>query len=431
MHIDVAVVSNGIQGLSQAYATHPQGGYRSVRVQPGGLLSIGMPDVLVVPNGSDHVAMHRARSEVHAMLTQGGTLVVPDGWCTPWVPGNRWHHDNRHPTHAMRHRVQTDRYGLLDGLDMSGFDFLNGISGWWSCGYIEPAPGADVLLEDPWGRALVVLDEETTPGRMLLTASAPLAEAAQYLGPNHPVSTLWERVQAQFFRPASPQGRAMPSMAPSTDDRFPFHKAPNARIGLCFNGVWSHRIFAEANKYRDLYRLIYVHELTDAALEGLDALVIPFQSDHETLTAKAPILESFLARGRTIAVFGDASSWIGAHWEDRPVNNYWWTDPNARPPVECVVSDHPMYSQLAPRHGCWHHHGVYTRIPSNARVIQTTTEGETVTWEQEVHGGKLLVSTKDPIVEHGVQQIRHLDHYCDALTHWLSGIRPEGRFNVS
>jgi hypothetical protein len=44
--------------------------------------------------------------------------------------------------------------------------------------------------------------------------------------------------------------------------------------------------------------------------------------------------------------------------------------------------------------------------------------------------GSLLVSTKDPIVEHGVQQTRHLDNYNDGLTQWLCRQRPSGPFTV-
>jgi len=38
--------------------------------------------------------------------------------------------------------------------------------------------------------------------------------------------------------------------------------------------------------------------------------------------------------------------------------------------------------------------------------------------------------TVDPIVEHGIQQIRHLDNYVDKLTAWLCGAAPEGRFTI-
>ena len=69
-----------------------------------------------------------------------------------------------------------DPHGLLQGLDLDQLNFSHGMSGWWACGYIQAAPGADVLLADTWQRPIVVLDEVSTAGRMLLTASGPLAD---------------------------------------------------------------------------------------------------------------------------------------------------------------------------------------------------------------------------------------------------------------
>jgi hypothetical protein len=126
-------------------------------------------DLLVVPNGSDHVALYRSRDAIHAHLAGGGALFVEDGWFTDWVPGNRWVHDNTHPTRDVRYRVADDRHGLFDGIDLTAFDFQDGLSGWWSCGSIVPSATAEVALVDTWDRPIVVVDK-----RMVLTASGPL-----------------------------------------------------------------------------------------------------------------------------------------------------------------------------------------------------------------------------------------------------------------
>ena len=99
-----------------------------------------------------------------------------DGWFMDWVPGNRWVHDNQKATKDIRYFVQQDRYNLFDGVNLDDLQFNHGISGWWACGYIEPAPGANVLLADTWGRPMIVLDESTTKGLMVLTASGPLSD---------------------------------------------------------------------------------------------------------------------------------------------------------------------------------------------------------------------------------------------------------------
>lgn len=204
-----------------------------------------------------------------------------------------------------------------------------------------------------------------------------------------------------------------------------------SKIGLIFNGVWSHYVFAKAPKYRHIYELLYLHNLEDAAVQHLEALVIPSQTNQKVMAEKQEVIYRFLASGKKVFVEGDTTpDWLNARWEDRPVNNYWWvTEPN-NPPVAHTDYDHPVYQGLEPRHACWHTHGVYTRIPQGAEIIQTNGEGEIVSWQTSQYGGILFVTTLDPIVEHGVQQITHLDHYVDKLTYWLCGVQPQGKVEV-
>ena len=203
------------------------------------------------------------------------------------------------------------------------------------------------------------------------------------------------------------------------------------KIGLIFNGVWSQFTFAKATKYRELYELLYIHDLNAEMLSKVDALAIPFQSNQKAISRKKDLIYAFLAQGKKVFVEGDSSTnWLEATWADRPVNNYWWVkDPN-NPPVSVTDFSHPIYEDLKPRHAFWHYHGVYTQVPEHAQIIQKTTENEVVTWQTDYYGGTLLASTLDPIVEHGVQQITHLDNYCDKLTEWLVGVKPEGSFEI-
>lgn len=105
-------------------------------------------------------------------------------------------------------------------------------------------------------------------------------------------------------------------------------------IGLLFNGVWSQYAFAKAGKYQHLYRLLYVHDLTEASLQDLKAIAVPFQSNQAAIRERKGLIYDFLKQGGKVFVAGDSSAdWLDAQWEDRPVNNYWWVkDPN-NPPV--------------------------------------------------------------------------------------------------
>ena len=81
----------------------------------------------------------------------------------------------------------------------------------------------------------------------------------------------------------------------------PVHAAPKrGRIGLVFNGVWSQYAFATAPKYAPFYELIYVHDLSAARVRDVDALVIPFQSNHAAIAARQRVLYDVLADRGTV-----------------------------------------------------------------------------------------------------------------------------------
>jgi len=196
------------------------------------------------------------------------------------------------------------------------------------------------------------------------------------------------------------------------------------RIGMIYNGVWSQQVVASAPKYRDFIDLLYVHELTTTALQRYQALIVPFQNDHQALAHQRDALYALLARGGHIAVFGDTAVWLDARWVARPLDNHWWKSHPHTPPVAHTRFDHPLFAGLTPREAGFHHHGVYLALPPRAEVLQRSAQGEVITWQTDVYGGMLLASTMDPIVEHGVQQIRHLDALVDQLIEWLCGRRP-------
>jgi hypothetical protein len=167
------VVSNGIGG-EQGYLGGPDVDFSVAETGPDFALDLSNTDILLVPNGSDSVALGRQSSAIRAFLDHGGTLICCDGWVTPWVPGNEWVMDNDYRTIDVRYRMVSDRFGVMDGVDIDALIYRHGISGWWACGYINAAPGADVIVEDSWGRPIIVVDTVTTNGIMALTASGPI-----------------------------------------------------------------------------------------------------------------------------------------------------------------------------------------------------------------------------------------------------------------
>lgn len=203
------------------------------------------------------------------------------------------------------------------------------------------------------------------------------------------------------------------------------------KVGLLFNGVWSHYTFATAPKYKDVVTLLYAHDFNEDSLEGLEGLLIPFQSNQDIITANKDVIYAFLAKGKKVFVEGDTTTdWVDAQWIDRPTDNYWWVKNPNNPPISKTDFTHPIYNGLTPRHSCWHTHGSYITAPSQARIIQTKPDGEIITWETNQYGGTLMATTLDPLVEIGVQQITHLDHYVENLIEWMCGERLTGPFTV-
>lgn len=174
--LQALLISNGLQGLEKYYVSNELVQYTTCLVTRDFDPELTPYDLLVVPNGSDHVAMLKIKNKVRAFLGAGKALICCDGFFTAWVPGNQWLMDNSRRTLDVRYSVGTDSHNLLANIDLDELNFSHGMSGWWACGYIQAAPGAEVLLHDTWQRPIVVLDEVSTPGRMLLTASGPLAD---------------------------------------------------------------------------------------------------------------------------------------------------------------------------------------------------------------------------------------------------------------
>lgn len=203
--LTVVVVHNGIHELELMFQPTEAATYTFVPTGPGfpERLAAGLAnaDALLVPNGSDHVAMLDAKNVVREFLDAGKAVLCFDGWFTAWIPGNHWQMDNSRRTIEVRYQIGTDPHNLLDGVNIDELIFNHGISGWWACGYITPAANADVLLTDTWGRAMVVLDEATTPGRMILTSSGPLADFS-YDGNNaHAIARLFRNFLAYLSQP--------------------------------------------------------------------------------------------------------------------------------------------------------------------------------------------------------------------------------------
>jgi hypothetical protein len=174
--IKALLISNNIESLGKMFASNEQVQYDIAVVDGEFNPDLSGYDLLIVPNGSDHMSMLKIKLKVAAFLHDGKAVFCFDGWFTKWLPGNQWVMDNSKKTIEVRYRVKTDRYNLFENINIDSLIFSHGISGWWACGYIDASAEADIVIADTWDRPIIVLDEKTTNGLIIMTASGPLAD---------------------------------------------------------------------------------------------------------------------------------------------------------------------------------------------------------------------------------------------------------------
>lgn len=174
--IRALLIHNHIEGLSETYQSNEWVQYDTAYVEKDFAPDLSPYDLLIVPCGTDQIAMLKIKDKVRAFLEEGKTLFCFDGWFTDWIPQNRWLMDNSRKSIDVRYHLKDDPLHLFEGVELDALIYSNGISGWWACGYIEPAPEAVVLLEDTWQRPVMVMDQTSTAGTIIMTASGPLSD---------------------------------------------------------------------------------------------------------------------------------------------------------------------------------------------------------------------------------------------------------------
>ena len=175
MHI--ALIHSGVTGTEQCYRGDAALRYRRERITADWQPCFDNDDVVLVPNGANHVALYEARARLHAFLERGGALLCFCGFFTPWLPGNQWRHDIGRDLRQLRYRVLRDELQLFDGVDAEELCVdSHGIRGGWACGDIVTQHSDSVVMTDNYQRTLLVADRRSTGGLIIATASGPLSD---------------------------------------------------------------------------------------------------------------------------------------------------------------------------------------------------------------------------------------------------------------
>lgn len=175
----IALIDNGVAGLGDYYAASPGIEYRRERITARWQPDFGADDVILAPNGTDHVALHEARDAVQALLARGGAVLCFCGFFTPWLPGSQWRHDLGARLDALRYELRHDPLALFEDVDPESLcRDEHGIRGGWACGTISTAHASSVVLVDNFARVIMIADQRTTRGLIIATASGPLWDEA-------------------------------------------------------------------------------------------------------------------------------------------------------------------------------------------------------------------------------------------------------------
>lgn len=166
---------------------------------------------------------------------------------------------------------------------------------------------------------------------------------------------------------------------------------------------------------------IYLPDLAETDLTGLDGLVIPERLHRGLLTSAADRVLGLLEAGGTVITFSGGEPLPeflpGVRWEHRPTNFWWWLEPGADPGLRSPRPEHALFEYLTLTDCTWHHHGVLDP-PDGAEVLVALPTGEALLYVDRVSTqGTLVVSTLDPMSHYG-------SHFMPATERFLDGFLP-------
>lgn len=179
--LQIAVIDNGVHGATSYFADTDIDGvavrHRRERVVANWQPDFSADDVVLVPNGSDHVAMQAIAPTIARFLQGGGTVLCFCGFFLPWIPGHRWQQDNSKPLHNVVYQLINDPLGLCRGVDIEALSCnQHGIHGWWACGEIISERDDSCVLRDNFGRTVLIADHTSSAGLVIATASGPVGD---------------------------------------------------------------------------------------------------------------------------------------------------------------------------------------------------------------------------------------------------------------
>lgn len=174
--MNIAVLDNGIGYIPEIYnaGKYPAHSFTIIPALSLGQTDLSGYDMFIAPNGTDHVALFRNREKIRTLLDRGGALLCFCGWTTDWIPGSTWGMQYNIPLRTYEITFPNPDHPLLHGISLDEVNISNGKRGFWVCGHINAASDAEILMVNNLNEPVMILDEKSTAGTIVATASGPL-----------------------------------------------------------------------------------------------------------------------------------------------------------------------------------------------------------------------------------------------------------------
>ena len=186
-------------------------------------------------------------------------------------------------------------------------------------------------------------------------------------------------------------------------------------------GTYYHHHALHAPRYRGYFDdIIYVRDLPDRDLSGVDVLIVTCRTDPALMMARRDQISDFLARGGMVCAMGSTGPhlWLPqVRWTDSPTNYWWWREPGGDLGLTLAAPEHPLFRHITMADATWHHHGAFSPPPGAVSLIDARGLGSVLYEDAVSTPGRMLVTALDPFYHHG-------SHFMPATTRFLDGFLP-------
>jgi len=382
---------------------------------------------LIVPAMADQEHLARHRDVIRNYLDAGGVVVFGGHLHRDWLPGAARFVPLDPPSLQGYRVAEVAEHPVFAGIGPDDLTFRRGVAGFFARGHHPVPEGAEVLVRLAGGEPATYVDRVSTAGTILAQTSCDLlgyAGQQDSAAARIPDQLLdWMRAQSRIR-----QSRIRPETAPRrTGTAAALTSLRRGGLAAVYGGsAPHHRALTTAKYARHLTGgTVYLPELPDSDLTGLDGLVIPERMHQGLLEAGARRVLDLLDAGGTVISFSGGEPLPeflpGVRWEHRPTNFWWWLEPGAELRLRTPDPDHSLFRHLGLRDCTWHYHGVL-HPPEGAEVLVELPTGEALLYVDRVSTpGTLVVATLDPLSHYGSHFMPATERFLDGFLPWAAG----------